>query len=326
MAYKESVYLKAKQKLEKRRNTAEAQREMRHNAAVLKCPELLTIEREMASYGAQAVRAVGMGADAAEYVRGLSKKSLEAQSKRKQLLLSAGFPEDYLEVKYTCPKCSDTGSHGGYYCECYKQLVRETAAEQLGVSEKLKKCSFDTFRLDCYPDVRDEILGVSQRGQMQTVFEFCREYAKDFSRLSGGLIMLGRTGLGKTHLSLAIAGVVLDKGYNVYYNSVQNIMDNLQKAQFGRGEYVEDISDELYESDLLILDDLGAEFSTQFTVAQLYNIINNRMNNAKPVIISTNLTIREIEEKYSQRIASRIIGSSLPLQFCGRDVRQIINS
>lgn len=325
MAYKKSVYIKAKKTLEKRRAAAQSQQEMRHNAAVLKCPGLIEIEREMASYGAEAVRAVGLGADAEEYVRKIAEKSLEAQRKRKQLLLSAGLPEDYLEVRYSCPICGDTGFHDGYYCDCYKRLVRETAAAELEISDRLKKCSFDSFRLDCYPNVRDEVLGISQRGQMQTVFEFCRDYAKDFSRSSGGLIMLGKTGLGKTHLSLAIAGVVLDKGYNVYYNSVQNIMDRLQKEHFGRGEVTESIAEDLYDSDLLILDDLGAEFSTQFTVAELYNIINTRMNNGRPIIISTNLTIREIEDKYSQRIASRIIGSSLPLQFCGRDVRQIIN-
>ena len=138
--------------------------------------------------------------------------------------------------------------------------------------------------------------------------------------------MLGKTGLGKTHLSLAILGVVINKGYSVYYNSVQNIMDRLQKEHFGKTTYNEDsIEGDLYESDLLILDDLGAEFSTQFTVAELYNILNTRMINSKPIIISTNLTVREIEEKYSQRIASRIVGSCMPLQFCGRDIRQILN-
>ena len=326
MAYKKSVYEKAAQRLEARRKKAEDEQKMRRNAAALKCPELLSVEREMADCAVQAVKAIGLRDDAEKHVLKISEKSLQAQQKRKELLKSAGLPEDYLEAKYTCPVCHDTGFHDGYYCDCYKKLIKQTAVDELGISAQIKKCTFDSFRLDCYPNVVDPVLGISQQEQMKTVYEYCRDWAKDFSRRSTGLIMLGKTGLGKTHLSLAILGVVINKGYSVYYNSVQNIMDRLQKEHFGKTTYNEDsIEGDLYESDLLILDDLGAEFSTQFTVAELYNILNTRMINSKPIIISTNLTVREIEEKYSQRIASRIVGSCMPLQFCGRDIRQILN-
>ncbi|MCI6771439.1 MAG: ATP-binding protein [Oscillospiraceae bacterium] len=326
MAYKKSVYEKAAQRLEARRKKAEDEQKMRRNAAALKCPELLSVEREMADCAVQAVKAIGLGDDAEKHVLKISEKSLQAQQKRKELLKSAGLPEDYLEAKYTCPVCHDTGFHDGYYCDCYKKLIKQTAVDELGISAQIKKCTFDSFRLDCYPNVVDPVLGISQKEQMKTVYEYCCDWAKDFSRRSTGLIMLGKTGLGKTHLSLAILGVVINKGYSVYYNSVQNIMDRLQKEHFGKTTYNEDsIEGDLYESDLLILDDLGAEFSTQFTVAELYNILNTRMINSKPIIISTNLTVREIEEKYSQRIASRIVGSCMPLQFCGRDIRQILN-
>ena len=327
MPYKKSVYEKAAQRLEARRKKAEDEQKLRRNAAAVKCPELLSVEREMADCAVQAVKAIALGDDAQKQVQKISQKSLMAQQKRKELLIKAGFPEDYLEAKYTCPVCRDTGFHDGYYCDCYKKLIKQTAVDELGISAQIKKCSFDSFRLDCYPDVTDPALGISQREQMKTVYEYCCDWAKDFSRSSTGLIMLGKTGLGKTHLSLAIAGVVINKGYSVYYNSVQNVMDRLQKEHFGRSSFDEQdsVEGDLFESDLLILDDLGAEFSTQFTVAQLYNIINTRMVNSKPIIISTNLTVREIEEKYSQRIASRIVGSCMPLQFCGKDIRQILN-
>ncbi|MGN1442593.1 MAG: ATP-binding protein [Acutalibacteraceae bacterium] len=327
MAYKKSVYEKAAQRLEARKKKAEDEQKMRRNAAAVRCPELLSVEREMADCAVQAVKAIALGDDAEQQVMKISKKSLQAQHKRKELLKSAGLPEDYLDAKYTCPVCRDTGFHDGYYCDCYKKLIRQTAVDELGISAQIRKCTFESFRLDCYPNSVDPVLGISQREQMQTVYEYCRDWAKDFSHRSTGLIMLGKTGLGKTHLSLAILGVVINKGYSVYYNSVQNIMDSLQKEHFGKTAYnsEEGIEGDLYESDLLILDDLGAEFSTQFTVAELYNILNTRMINSKPIIISTNLTVREIEEKYSQRIASRIVGSCMPLQFCGRDIRQILN-
>lgn len=323
MAYESSVYQKAKKILDERRATALSRQEQRHSAVILKCPELFEIEREMASYGAEVVKAVGMGADAEEYVRKLSVKSLEVQQRRREALMKVGFPEDYLDVKYTCPICHDTGSHDGYYCECYKKLIKETARNELMVSSKLKKSTFESFSLEYYPDVIDTVIGISQKEHMKDIYEYCRDYARYFSKKSKGIIMLGHTGLGKTHLSLAIAGEVIDKGYSVYYDSVQNIMDRLQKEHFGKGTFDESINEKLFKSDLLILDDLGAEFSTQFTVAELYNIINTRINNDLPTIISTNLNMHEIEEKYTQRIASRIVGSSIPVQFCGKDVRQL---
>lgn len=323
MAYKSSVYQKAKKALEERRAAALNKQAMRRSEVIMKCPEMQAIEREMASYGVQAVKAIGMGADSEEYVKAIAKKSLAVQQKRKEVLVKAGYPEDYLEVKYTCPICQDTGSHNGYYCTCYKQLIKDTAKNELSVSSKLKKSTFESFRLDYYPNVTDTILGVNQKEQMRSVFEYCYAYAKDFSKKSANLIMFGQTGLGKTHLSLAIAGVVIDKGYDVYYDSVQNVMDRLQKEHFGKARDEQSINENLFESELLILDDLGAEFSTQFTVAALYNIINTRINNELPTIISTNLTITDIEEKYTQRIASRIVGNSVPIQFCGKDIRQL---
>lgn len=326
MAYKRSVYIKAKNVLEARRTEAERQRDARHSAALLKCSELEKTEQEMADCATAVIKSLAMGGDSVKFIEELSKKSLETQKKRKDILKNAGFPENYLDVKYTCPICRDTGSHDGYYCDCYKKLIRETARKEFSAYARLDKCTFETFKTSCYPDVADSVLGVSQREHMTNVFEYCKEWAKDFSRRSSGLIMLGKTGLGKTHLSLAIAGTVIDKGYNVYYGSVQNIMNRLEKEHFGKSIDEVSIAEDLYESDLLILDDLGAEFSTQFTVAQLYNILNTRMINSLPVIISTNLSMQEIEDKYSQRVASRLVGNTIPIQFCGKDIRQIINS
>lgn len=326
MAYKQSVYIKAKKILDERRHQAVIERDARHSAAVLKCPDIAKIEREMAECGTSVIKALALGADTKEYIDSLSKKSLEAQRKRKEILKNAGFPADYLEVHYTCKNCRDTGFHDGYYCDCYKKLIKETAKNELASQAQIQKCTFDKFDISVYPDISDEVLGISQKEQMKNVLEYCKDYAKYFTKSSDGLIMLGKTGLGKTHLSLAIASTVIDKGYNVFYASVPNIMNRLEKEHFKRSSSDENLSDELCECDLLILDDLGAEFSTQFTVSQLYNILNTRMINNIPTIISTNLTMREIEEKYSQRVASRIVGSSVPIQFCGRDVRQIINS
>jgi DNA replication protein DnaC len=134
--------------------------------------------------------------------------------------------------------------------------------------------------------------------------------------------MQGETGLGKTHLSLAIAGEVIEKGYTVLYNSAQNIFNELQKERFGKGDSDGRFEPMVLECDLLVIDDLGAEFSTQFTNAALYNIVNTRINASLPTIISTNLSLKELEERYTRRISSRLIGEYNTLYFIGGDVRQ----
>ncbi len=324
MAFKKSVYITAKEIMNERRLEAERQQEMRHSQAILKCPEILTLEREIASYGAEVIKAIGLGADAETFVKKLSVKSLEAQKRKAELLRQAGFSENYLDTPYSCPVCKDTGTHNGRYCPCYMDLIQQTARKDLEQRASLSKYTFNGFNVNNYPDAADKILGVNQREHMVNVLSFCKSYAADFSTKSPSIIMLGSTGLGKTHLSLAIAGEVIDRGCSVYYDSAHNIMNKLEDEHFGRDTSGESIREDLLRSDLLIIDDLGCEFVTQFTKAELYNIINSRILANLPTIISTNCTAKELEEKYTQRTASRILGYYYPLAFCGKDVRQIV--
>lgn len=323
MSYKRSVYIKAKEALSERKANAERDAEMRHSAAVALCPEIAKIEREMASHGAEVVKAVGMGADLDEYIKNLAMANLKAQAKRKELLKGAGFPEDYLDVKYTCDICKDTGYNKEFYCQCYRKLIRDIARQELGINSPLKKCTFESFRVDKYPEVVDSVLGVNQREHMKNIYEYCKDYAEGFTTDAEGLFMYGKTGLGKTHLSLAIANEVINRGYDVYYGSIQTIMDKLEAEHFGRLPREDSIKEDILTCDLLIIDDLGAEFATQFTNAELYNILNSRMLSSLPTIISTNLDMKDIADKYSQRVASRIMGTMTGLYFCGKDIRQL---
>lgn len=322
MPYNPRVYKKAKQLLAERRQNAENELERRHAQVIKRCPEILELENRMARQGADIVRAIGLGEDAQPFIDKLARDNLLVQQQRRAAILAAGFDENYLSVKYTCPKCRDTGTHDTFYCECYKKLVRELAFEELAKSSPLSLSTFDAFRLDYYPET-SSVDGVSVREHMRRVLGFCRDYAEDFSTASPSILMYGQTGLGKTHLSLAIAASAVTRGFAVVYDSTQNIMNKLQREHFGRADREDDTALLLEECDLLILDDLGAEFSTQFTVAALYNILNTRILKGLPVIISTNLNMKELEEKYSLRIASRIIGNFVPLFFCGKDIRQI---
>lgn len=318
MAYSKETYKKAEQELAQRRNRALAEREDRHRIAVESIPEILETEERMSAAGLATIKALGMGAvDAKEYIRKLSEINLNAQAQRRMFLKKAGFPEDWLDVHYSCPKCEDKGFVNGIMCDCFKDLLKSLEYEKLCSKLPVGNCRFDNFKLDYYPDGA----GTSPRRRMESVLNYCKSYATDFSRRSPSLLLYGKTGLGKTHLSLAVAGKAVESGYGVIYTSAQNLFNKLEKEKFGRSDG--NTEETILDCDLLIIDDLGAEFTTQFTVSALYNIINSRELEGKPTIISTNLTPEQLTSTYSERIASRILSNFVMLYFDGSDIRQI---
>ena len=172
-------------------------------------------------------------------------------------------------------------------------------------------CSSD---LDFYPE------GV--RESMGKVLTFCQRYSQDFSLSSPSLLMMGATGLGKSHLSLAIAAEVVQKGYMVLNGSVQDLFSAVQNEYYGRGQSDISTMDSMRQADLLVLDDLGSEYDTPFQNSTLFSILNYRLEQQKPTIISTNLTFQQIERRYSDRVASRLLTLYTCLKFTGVDVRQ----
>ena len=318
MAYSKETYKKAEQELAQRRSRALAERENHHLIAVETVPEILEAEEKMSRAGLATIKAVGMGAaDAKEYIQKLSEINLEAQAQRRLLLKSNGFPEDWLDVHYTCKKCEDKGFVSGIMCVCFKELLKSIEYEKLCSKLPVGNCRFDNFKLDYYPDGS----GTSPKKRMESVLNYCKAYAADFSRRSPSLLLYGKTGLGKTHLSLAIAGNAVEEGYGVIYSSAQNLFNKLEKDKFGKADA--NTEEAILDCDLLIIDDLGAEFTTQFTVSALYNIVNSRELEGKPTIISTNLMPEQLTKAYGERIASRILSNYVMLYFDGSDIRQI---
>lgn len=318
MAYSKETYKKAEQELAQRRSRALAERENHHRIAVETVPEILEAEEKMSRAGLATIKAVGMGAaDAKEYIQKLSEINLEAQAQRRLLLKSNGFPEDWLDVHYTCKKCEDKGFVSGIMCGCFKELLKSIEYEKLCSKLPVGNCRFDNFKLDYYPDGA----GTSPKKRMESVLNYCKAYAADFSHRSPSLLLYGKTGLGKTHLSLAIAGKAVEEGYGVIYSSAQNLFNKLEKDKFGKADA--NTEEAILDCDLLIIDDLGAEFTTQFTVSALYNIVNSRELEGKPTIISTNLMPEQLTKAYGERIASRILSNYVMLYFDGSDIRQI---
>ena len=155
---------------------------------------------------------------------------------------------------------------------------------------------------------------------MANIFEFAKDYAQNFKKNSDNLLFLGGVGLGKTHLSLSIINVVTEKGFGVIYDSAQNLFNKIEKEHFSYSGSNE-IIDAVLSCDLLVIDDLGTEFITPFTVSQFYNIINSRINSGLPTIINTNLDFSEIQENYTARVLSRIMGNYKIKKFMGDDIR-----
>jgi DNA replication protein DnaC len=160
---------------------------------------------------------------------------------------------------------------------------------------------------------------------MEKTFQTCRRYAMFFTEKSGNLLLSGDTGLGKTFLSACIARTVADRGYSVVYESAGHLFTNMERAKFVNDEAAREVCRRYADCDLLIVDDLGTEMPGQFTTAALYNLINDRLLTAKPMIVSTNLTIDEMLKRYSPQIASRLRGSFERVAFVGEDIRVLKN-
>lgn len=311
----------AERVMEQRRTKTEQTLQQHRQTAYQAIPALAALEKEIAESGAAVVNAIGAGENTAEFLALLERQNIAAQAEQARLLQQHGFAPDYLQPVHTCAECRDTGFVRGMRCACFAKLLRSLAYQELSMDTPLAQSSFESFRLDYYADA-PAAAGVSPRAAMEGVLTYCKQYAAHFHPHAKSLLFTGPTGLGKTHLSLAIARAALEQGHTVIYGSAQNLLGRLERERFARfGEQTDETERNLLECDLLILDDLGAEFSTTFTQSSIYNIINTRMMAAQPVIISTNLNTAQLNEKYGERVTSRMLTYTV-LRFFGSDVRQ----
>lgn len=328
MAYSKEIYEKALTEIAKRRADAENSAEKRREELYEKCPDLKYIDDKLSETGHVIVQAFGSTPEDAAKILKKLKQNNEALNKEKRAILTAmGLPEDYLQIHYTCEKCEDTGffevrdekkgvSHGTKLCSCHIELLKKLASRDMAMQTPLELSSFDDFDLSFYKDNKENF------EQMKYIFETCVSYSRNFELESPNLLFHGRTGLGKTHLSLSIANEVIKKGYNVVYGSVNNFFSKIEYEKFSKGNDTSTL-DLLCDADLLILDDLGMEFATSFTNSALYTIINTRICKGLPTIISTNLSLDDLRDKYHESVVSRIVGKFEALEFLGKDVRQI---
>lgn len=319
--YSREIYEKAMAMLENRRSEANARAAALHETICAAVPRVREIEAKMAESSGKVVSAVLRGGNIEQEVEHIKAENLALQVELSMLLHDHGADVSNFEPQYTCGVCHDTGFVNGKRCACLEQLLRELSCMELSELSAMRPLSFDDLSLEYYSSQADGRTGISPRARMREVIEYCRAYAQGFDGHDVSLLLRGPTGVGKTHLSLAIAGEVLSRGYSVVYGPVQQLLHRMEKEHFGRSDG--NTEDVLLACDLLILDDIGTEFSSSFYTSALYNIINGRMMAEKPTVISTNLNQRELTERYGEQIASRITGTFQPLVCVGKDIRQL---
>lgn len=289
-------------------------------------PRLREIERELrATMGRIITSALHRGRDPRSALNTLRQRNLELQKERGRLLENLGLPADCLDEKPNCPLCEDTGYRGGEVCRCLRAYYAREQKKELSQMLDLGSRSFETFSLDWYSDEYRSDLGFSPRENMEWVKKTCARFAEEFNpESSGNLLLSGAPGLGKTFLSACVAREVSDAGYSVVYDTAVHVFERFEAQKFGRDDAAGDVK-RILTCDLLILDDLGTEMLTAFIQSALYQIVNSRLAKRRPVILNTNLSVGEIEKRYTPQIASRIEGEYQVLLFFGEDIRKLKN-
>ena len=321
MGYSRQVYIDAENELSKRRSEAQKTAQQRLEDFYAVCPEAELVRRRIASTASQAAKAVLRGGDVRASMESLKAENLSLQARFAQLLKDNGLTRADIDPQYTCRHCEDTGYVDGRMCSCHRALLRQIAYENLNRISPLTLSTFEDFSLDYYSN--ESVNGLrSDREQMRYILEYCRRYADNLQKDSGNLFFTGATGLGKTHLSLAIASAAIDKGFGVVYGTAQNFAISLERERFARPEdNTGDTLELLNECDLLIIDDLGMEISSSYITAMIYNVIDTRIMLKKPTIISSNLSMQELEKRYNERFVSRVLGFYDRMPFRGKDIR-----
>lgn len=294
---------------------AEDDAKARRLEAYAKAPEVQKIDSELGATALNILSISASGVDIEEKMAHLRERTEALRRRRAELLTGAGFPADFTDVKYDCPKCGDTGYVGVKVCDCMKREIIEASFEDAGIGALAKTQTFDTFDLSYYP--------AEERERMRHAFTTLKEFAESFDgENEPSFLLVGASGLGKTHLSTAVAKTVIERGYRVVYDTIDRIIDDFQAERFRDTMTYDELSERYFECDLLIVDDLGCEMMNQFSLSCVYNLINTRLNAGRPTIINTNLTSDELRKTYFDRITSRLLGEYRILLFKGEDIRR----
>lgn len=285
-----------------------------------KLPRLLEIDNTISSLSVTQGKKLLGGDDTAlaELHRQLQKLIRE----KKLLLASHGYPEHYFEPPYDCPDCRDTGYIDGEKCHCFQQAAIDLVYTQSNIRQILDIENFQNFSYEYYSaEQTNPATGLSSRDTVKHAVRECLEFVRTFDQEFKNLFFYGDTGIGKTYLSNCVAKELLDSGHSVIYFSASSLFHIFEKNLFGREKDASGDYQNIFECDLLIIDDLGTELSNTFTVSQLFLCLNERILRRKSTIISTNLALGQLADTYSERTFSRISSNYTMIKLFGDDIR-----
>lgn len=327
MAYDAQVLRRATARLKQQNAQRQQAREELRQRLFAETPELRDIDRQLRGTILDIVgSALRTGRDPGPALQVIRDKNMDLQQRQAQLLGEAGYPPHALDDLPACPKCGDTGWVGAQMCDCLKILCAQEQVKELSKLLNVGEQSFDQFSLDWYSPLPWPGESASPRENMELVYEVCLNYAQKFGKFFfQNLFLTGDPGLGKTFLSACIARTVAENGFSVVYDTATTIFSRFEEEKFARdteeGRQAKEETSRYLRCDLLILDDLGSEARTPFFQSALYTLVNTRLVEGLSTVISSNLSMEGIRNRYSGQVASRLEGEYQTLRFYGEDIR-----
>lgn len=322
MALSNSQYNAVMREYEKQQLANRHDKEKRVEEVYRKAPKIEELEREISTRAAACARRLLDGDTGAR--RQLKAELADLREQKKILLQGAGFLPDYMEMRYRCPNCSDTGYANGRRCHCFERARIQILYAQSNIQEVLQRENFDTFSFAWF-DSQEKMpgLGMTEADYMKRVVKRCREFAEQFPKGGANILFTGSTGVGKTFLTNCIAKELIDRYVSVIYLSSHDLFEIFSRYKFSRdaGEDVEETYRHILDCEMLIIDDLGTEVNNTFVSSQLFYCINERINRQRGTIISTNLSMDMLRDTYSDRVTSRIMSHYMTIPLYGGDIR-----
>lgn len=283
-------------------------------------PRLQEIDKTISSLSVTQARKLIEGDASA--LSGLKKQLALLIKEKKSLLLAHGYPENYFEPPYDCPDCKDTGYIGSEKCHCFKQAAIDFVYTQSNIKKILEKENFQNFSYNYYSDTEvNSATGLSSLATAKQAVSQCHEFIRSFDTSFGNLFFYGDTGIGKTFLSNCVAKELLDTGHSVIYFTAFELFHIFEKNVFSKEQTASEDYQNIFNCDLLIIDDLGTELANSFTNSQLFLCLNERILRQKSTIISTNLSLNQLVDTYSERTFSRISSNYTMIKLFGDDIR-----
>jgi DNA replication protein DnaC len=286
-------------------------------------PQIIAIDSNIQKLSLQLSLAILKSTNSEETLKSYRDKITDLRAEKYEMLVSKGYNPEYLSLHYRCNKCKDTGFIGTNKCSCYKQKLISLYYENSLLQDTIKNKNFDKFDISLFSSHKTGDEKFSPRRNIENILEYIlHDYIANFDNTNTNLLFFGNPGSGKSYLSYCIAKELLDSGHLVIYKTSDELISDLRSIRFNNDKKLEDL---LVNSDLLIIDDLGAEQRNDFSTTELFNLLNKKLLKNKKMLVSTNLSLPDISKLYSERISSRLIGEFKLYKFYSEDIRIILN-